>query len=143
MSPDPMADRLPPHNRDAERGVRLVVNETAYTGPRSPGVFCLGPGPDAQLGVSTQRFLPITIGPSSFVLADQLAYCRFSFLGNVPDKNLEQWLPNWIYPKWPAGIRIEMASLDTDLVSLKPVTVTVPVRVNRDPDLEYADDEPQ
>ena len=129
--------------RDDERGVRLVVNETAYTGPRSPGVFCLGPGPDAQLGVSTQRFLPITIGPSSFVLADRLAYCRFSFLGNVPDKNLEQWLPNWIYPKWPAGIRIEMASLDTDLVSLKPVTVTVPVRVNRDPDLEYADDEPQ
>jgi prepilin-type N-terminal cleavage/methylation domain-containing protein len=124
------------------RGVRLVVNENAYTGPRSAGVFCLGLGQDAELGVSVQRFLPISIGASSFVLADRLAYCRFSFLGSVPEKNLEQWLPNWIYPKWPAGIRIEMASLDTDLVSLKPVTVTVPVRVNRDPSLEYADEQP-
>ena len=128
---------------EAGRGVRLVVNETAYTGPRSPGVFCLGLGPDAELGVSVQRFLPISIGSNSFVLADRLAYCRFSFLGSAPEKNLEQWLPNWIYPKWPAGIRIEMASLDTDLVSLKPVTVTVPVRVNRDPNLVYADEEPE
>jgi prepilin-type N-terminal cleavage/methylation domain-containing protein len=125
------------------RGVRLVVNETAYMGPRSAGVFCLGPGADPELGVATQRFLPISIGPSSFVLADWLAYCRFSFLGVFPERNLERWLPDWIYPNWPAGIRIEMASLDTDLASLKPVTVTVPVRVNRDPNLEYADDEPQ
>ena len=124
-------------------GVRLVVNETAYTGPRSAGVFCLGLGPDAELGVATQRFLPISIGPGSFVLADRLAYCRFSFLGFLTDKNVEQWLPNWISPKWPAGIRIEMASLDTDLVSLKPVTVTVPFRVNRDPNLQYADEEPE
>jgi prepilin-type N-terminal cleavage/methylation domain-containing protein len=125
------------------RGVRLVVNETAYMGPRSAGIFCLGPGQDPELGVATQRFLPISIGPSSFVLADRLAYCRFSFLGVFPERNLERWLPDWIYPNWPAGIRIEMASLDTDLASLKPVTVTVPVRVNRDPNLEYADDEPQ
>jgi prepilin-type N-terminal cleavage/methylation domain-containing protein len=125
------------------RGVRLVVNESAYTSPRSAGVFCLGPGADPELGVSTQRFLPITIGPNSFVLADRLASCHFSFLGVVPSKNVEQWLPNWIYPKWPTGIRIEMASLDTDLVSLKPVTITAPVRVNRDPDFEYADNEPQ
>jgi len=124
------------------RGVRLVVNETAYTGPRSAGVFCLGLGQDAELGVSTQRFLPISIGPGSFVLADRLAYCRFSFLRFVPEQNLQQWQPNWILPKWPLGIRIEMAPLDTDLVSLKPVTVTVPVRVNRDPELEYADEEP-
>lgn len=125
------------------RGVRLVVNENPYMGPRSAGVFCLGPGADPELGVSTQRFLPISIGPTSFVLADRLAFCRFSFLGVVPNKNLEIWLPNWIYPKWPAGIRIEMASLDTDPVSLKPVTITAPVRVNRDPDFEYADNEPQ
>jgi prepilin-type N-terminal cleavage/methylation domain-containing protein len=125
------------------RGVRLVVNEDPYTGPRSAGIFCLGPGADPELGVSTQRFLPITIGPTSFVLADRLAYCRFSFLGVVPNKNAEQWVPNWIYPKWPVGIRIEMATLDTDVVSLKPVTLTAPVRVNRDPDFEYADNEPQ
>lgn len=125
------------------RGVRLVVNENPYSGPRSAGVFCLGPGPDPELGVPAQRFLPISVGPSSFVLADRLAYCRFSFLGIDPAKNVEQWLPTWIFPKWPSGIRIEMASLDADLVNLKPVTVTAAVRVNRDPALEYADDVPE
>src|SRR5207302_731762 len=38
------------------QGVRLVVNEHVYTGPRSAGFFCLGPGPDPEAGgVSTQR----------------------------------------------------------------------------------------
>ena len=123
------------------RGVRLVVNENVYTGPRSAGVFCLGPGPDPELGVATQRFLPISIGPHSFVLADRLAYCRFSYLERPPGMLLEQWRPNWIIPdKWPMGIRIEMASLDTDPGSLKPVTVTSAVRVDRYPIFDYADD---
>ncbi|HVP46005.1 MAG TPA: prepilin-type N-terminal cleavage/methylation domain-containing protein [Bryobacteraceae bacterium] len=125
------------------RGVRLVVNENPYTGPRSAGVFCLGPGPDPESGVLMQRFLPISVGPGSFVLADKLAYCRFSFLGIDPAKNIERWLPAWIFPKWPAGIRIEMASLDEDVANLKLVTVTAAVRVNRDPALEYADDVPE
>jgi hypothetical protein len=106
-------------------------------------VFCLGLGQDPESGVPIQRFLPISVGPGSFVLADRLAYCRFSFLGVDPAKNVEQWLPAWMLPKWPAGIRIEMASLDTDLANLKPVTVTAAVRVNRDPALEYADDVPE
>jgi len=125
------------------RGVRLVVNENPYTGPLSAGVFCLGLGPDPESGIPMQRFRPISVGPGSFVLADRLAYCRFSFLGIDPVKNVEQWLPAWILPKWPAGIRIEMASLDTDLANLKPVMVTAAVHVNRDPALEYADDVPE
>jgi hypothetical protein len=126
---------------DEGRGVRLVVNEIIYTGPRSAGSFCLGPGPDPELGVATQRFLPISIGPHSFVLADRLAYCRFSYLERPPGMLLEQWRPNWIIPdKWPMGIRIEMASLDTDPGSLKPVTVTSAVRVDRYPIFDYADD---
>ena len=128
---------------DQGRGVRLVVNENPYTGPRSAGAFCLGPGPDPELGVSAQRFPPISVGPASFVLADRLAYCRFSFLGISADKNFEQWLPNWILARWPSGIRIEMASLDTDLANLKPVMVTAAVHVTRDPALEYADEEPE
>jgi general secretion pathway protein J len=124
------------------RGVRLVVNENVYTGPRSAGAFCLGPGVDPELGVATQRFLPISIGPRSFVLADRLAYCRFSYLERLPAGILlEHWRPNWILPdKWPLGIRIEMASLETDPASLKPVTVTAAVRVDRYPIFAYADD---
>jgi prepilin-type N-terminal cleavage/methylation domain-containing protein len=121
-----------------ERGVRLVVNENLYSGPRSAGAFCLGPGRDPELGVETQRFIPIVVGPRSFVLADHLASCHFSYLGPVQDKDLEQWSPSWIpINRWPLGIRIEMAPLDTDAGRLKPLTVTAPVHVNRDPNYEY------
>ena len=61
-------------------GVRLVVNEHLYTGPPAAGVFCLGLRPDDQLGVSVPVFRPIAVGPGSFVLADRLAFCRFSYL---------------------------------------------------------------
>ena len=123
------------------RGVRLVVNEIVYTGPRSAGAFCLGPGPDPELGVVTQRFVPISVGPRSFVLADRLASCQFSYQERIPAPPFERWRPNWILPdKWPLGIRIEMVSLATDPVSLKPVTVTASVHVDRTPIFDYADD---
>ncbi|HYM11492.1 MAG TPA: prepilin-type N-terminal cleavage/methylation domain-containing protein [Bryobacterales bacterium] len=121
------------------RGVRLVVNENPYTGPRSAGIFCRGFGPDPELGVQTQRFVPITIGASSFVLADRLASCRFSYLGRPPNQEQEQWASNWIFPNWPLAIRIEMAPLDANAAGLKPVSVTAAVHVNRDPALEYGD----
>lgn len=120
-----------------ERGVRLVVNENLYSGPLSAGAFSLGPGQDPELGVETQRFIPIVVGPRSFVLADHLAYCHFSYLGTLPNKE-EQWSAAWIpINQWPLGIRIEMASLDTDAGRLKPLTVTAPVHVNPDPNFEY------
>jgi hypothetical protein len=37
------------------------------------------------------------------------------------------------------GIRIEMASLDTNPGTLKPVTVTAPVHVDRFPIFDYED----
>jgi prepilin-type N-terminal cleavage/methylation domain-containing protein len=123
------------------QGVRLVVNENPYTGPRSAGVFSLGTGPDPELGVVTQRFLPVVVGPRSFVLADRLAYCRFSYLGLLPGRPVERWQPGWIpVNQWPLGIRIEMASLDKDPTSLKPLTVTAPIHVDRYPIFDYADE---
>jgi len=125
--------------RDDGRGVRLVVNETVYTGPGSAGVFCLGPGPDPELGVVAQRFRPIAAGPSSFVIADRLAFCRFSYLQPLPPPQLEQWQPNWILPRWPAGIRIELAPLDPDDSRLKPLTITAAMHVDRYPIFDYGD----
>jgi len=120
------------------RGVRLVVNENLYSGPRAAGAFCLGPGRDSELGVETQRFIPIVVGPRSFVLADHLASCNFSYLGPLPEKDPEQWFPAWTPPdRWPLGIRIQMAPLDSSTGRLKPLTVTAPVHVNRDPNFEY------
>ena len=124
---------------DEGRGVRLVVNETVYTGPRSAGQFCLGPGPDPESGVVTQRFLPITAGPRSFVLADRLAFCRFRYLAPLPGPGLDAWVDNWILPRWPLGIRIEMESLDDNPGRLRPVTITAPVHVDRYPIFDYGD----
>jgi hypothetical protein len=116
------------------------VNENIYMGPRSAGVFCLGPGADPELGVTAQRFRPITITPQSFVIADRLAFCRFSYLRAMPPPEMEEWIPNWILmDKWPKGMRIEMASLDADPSRLKPLTITAAVHVDRYPIFEYGD----
>ncbi|HTB20021.1 MAG TPA: prepilin-type N-terminal cleavage/methylation domain-containing protein [Bryobacteraceae bacterium] len=113
-----------------EQGVRLVVNEHWYTGPRGAGVYCLGLGAGPDSG---PRFAPISIGPDSFVMADKLAYCRFSFrdLRTPPEPPL--WLQRWVKPVLPNAIRIEMAPLASDLGRLQPVTLTIPVHVTRLP----------
>ena len=125
-------------------GVRLVVNENIYTGPRSAGRFSLGPGADPELGVATMRYLPISVGPGSFVLADRLAYCRFAYYGVQIGSPFEQWRPGWAPPdRYPMGIRIEMTSLDMNSGNLKPLTITVPVQVDRFPIYDYMDEEDQ
>jgi prepilin-type N-terminal cleavage/methylation domain-containing protein len=121
------------------KGVRLVVNEVLYTGPRGAGTLCMGLRPDPDLGVAVPRFRPIEIGPSSFVLADRLAYCRFSYLAPAPPPVLDIWRATWILPRWPFAIRIEMAPLAVEPSRLNPVTITVPLHVNRDPVVEYGD----
>ncbi|MGI8991768.1 MAG: hypothetical protein ACR2I2_19585, partial [Bryobacteraceae bacterium] len=124
---------------ERSQGVRLIVNEWPYTGPYSAGAFCLGRVPDPARGVTVPRFRPIEAGPASFVLADRLAYCRFSYLEPMPRPVFGQWNPNWIYERWPLGIRIEMASLEEAASSLHMVTVTAPVRINHQPGMELRD----
>ncbi len=121
---------------DGGRGVRLVVNERLYTGPESTGLLCLGPGPPGE-GI---RFRPIEPGPQSFVLADRLAYCRFAFLEPLPPPDVPRWIPRWVRADLlPLAIRIEMAPLEADSSKIPLVTLTAPVRVNRNPTVRYAD----
>lgn len=120
-------------------GVRLVVNEHLYTGPLGAGLFCMGRALDPALGVETPRFRPIQAGPGSFVLADKLAFCQFSFLEALPAPVLERWRPNWVLAQWPLAIRIDMAPLDNDPSRLRPLTLTAQLHVNRYPIFEYAD----
>lgn len=121
------------------RGVRLVVNEILYTGPAAAGLLCLGLGPDPLLGVQAPLFRPIEVGPHSFVLADRLEYCRFSYREELPAPLYEKWVTRWILPRWPSAIRIEMAPLDPDPSRMQPLTLTAAVRVNRIPAVDYAD----
>jgi hypothetical protein len=114
-------------------GVRLVVNEHMYTGPGGAGAFCLGTALDPQLGLQAPQFRPIVVGPSSFVLADRLAFCRFSYRELLPLAPGERWVQNWIIPKWPSAVRIDMAPIAADAVQVQPLSITAPIRVDAEP----------
>jgi prepilin-type N-terminal cleavage/methylation domain-containing protein len=124
---------LPVENLD---GVRLVVNERLYWGPLSTGALCLGMNPQGP-GI---LFRPVETGPRSFVLADRLAFCRFSYLEPLPPPALGRWVPVWTRPELPGAIRIEMERKQADPARLPLLAVTLPVRVNKDPRLLYADE---
>jgi type II secretory pathway pseudopilin PulG len=115
------------------KGVRLVVNEQLYSGPVSAGFFVMGPGPQGF------RFRPIEIGPKSFVLADRLGYCHFSYQEKLPGPDEFRWVELWNAPRWPAAIRVEMAPVDEETARLHPLTVTAKIHVNRFPVFEYVD----
>jgi prepilin-type N-terminal cleavage/methylation domain-containing protein len=105
-------------------GVRLVATEHAYTGPESINGFCQG-----------------APGGTAYVLAENLAYCHFSY--HEPYKAttfLETpWLPLWDKPLLPAGVRIEMRPAVPVTGGLSVMNVTVPIMVDRDPRLMYDD----
>jgi len=111
-------------------GVRLLVNEIPYAGPRAAGQFCTGPG----------QYRPPSAFAKSFILADRLAYCRFSYqrvpLDIVPER---LWVPRFLANTWPHAIRIEMAPLRPESASLQPISVTALIRVHRNPEVQYGD----
>jgi len=121
--------------RDDGRGVRLIVNERYYTGPASTGRLCLGPGPPNQ----GTLFVPVEVGPRSFVLADRLEYCRFSYQKPAPEPVLREWVPVWSDREFPLAIRIDMAQLEPDPTGIPILPLTIPVRVNRIPGYQYVD----
>jgi hypothetical protein len=114
-------------------GVRLIVNETPYSGPRAASLLCVGPpGPNGP------QFAPVQAGPGSFVLADKLAFCRFSYRDQLdPPPAPPVWITHWIKPVLPKAIRVEMQSLTVDTSKLPLLTLTIPVRVNRLPMENY------
>ncbi|MCS6952903.1 MAG: prepilin-type N-terminal cleavage/methylation domain-containing protein [Bryobacterales bacterium] len=112
-------------------GVRLVVNERMYTGPASAGSACAGLAPEPEIGLPVPRFVPVEVGPYSFVLADRLAHCRFAYKEELPPPVRERWVPRWIRSQWPAAIRVEMTPLERGAVHLRPLTLVAPVRINR------------
>jgi len=121
------------------RGVRLVVNERLYTGPLSAGAFCMGMGPDPISRAPVPLFRPIEVGPHSFVLADRLAYCRFSYRETPPPPAPPRWIPRWVQTQWPRAIRIEMAPLEPDRARVEPMELIAPLRVDKIPMTEYVD----
>lgn len=124
---------------EKSEGVRLIVNETVYTGPEQAGQLIreIEQIPERAAIV---HYAPVEAGPQSFVLADRLAYCRFVYLErqNVPP--FEVWRPERLFPQlYPLAVRIEMAPLDPKQNELHISTVTVPFHINGPPGTAYAD----
>jgi prepilin-type N-terminal cleavage/methylation domain-containing protein len=110
-------------------GVRLIVNESLYSGPSSTAPFCLG-----------SAFLPGPVTPQSFVLADRLAWCVISYHEYLPQTpNLEKWLPVWNTPNLPSAVHVDMAPLVADPASLPLLSITVPIHVTREVLSPYVD----
>lgn len=121
-------------------GVRLVVNEPLYTGPRSTGALCAGMGPDQTTGLSTVQWRPVLIGAQSFVLADKLARCQFFYKEDVADETTpDRWHSRWPKDFTPAAVRIDWAPLVPDPSRLHLPPVIVPFRVQRNAFTEYVD----
>jgi general secretion pathway protein J len=111
-------------------GVRLVVNETLYTGPAAISRLCMGEGSFAPAGATDK----------SFVLADKLAFCNFSFLAKPKDMTLAAaWGPLFRSVTWPQAVRIEMAPLVPDASRLQPISVVAPIRIYRAAEVDYVD----
>jgi prepilin-type N-terminal cleavage/methylation domain-containing protein len=117
-----------------EKGVRLIVNEIPYAGPLGTAQLCLG------FNEKLPIFAPITATDKSFVLADKLDYCRFSYLG-MGEKPSDPgiWKAKWAEKGWPFSIRVEMAPLEPDPSRLQPVSLTAPIYLIRSTEIEYAD----
>jgi len=112
-------------------GVRLIVNESLYSGPLAAGAACLGLSPDSP-GGPVPLFSPVQVGTQSFVLADRLSYCRFFYLEPAPEPEAGRWTSRWVRPKLPLAIRVDMAPLEEDPSKIQPLAVTLPLHVNRD-----------
>jgi prepilin-type N-terminal cleavage/methylation domain-containing protein len=120
------------------RGVRLIVDETPYTGPEQAGQQIVGIQQD-QFGRKI-LYASVVTGAQSFVLADKLAYCRFSYLEPRFEAPFQAWRPDWVLAqRLPMAVRIEMAPLDPAPSELHVSTVTVPWNVNRTPLIPYVE----
>jgi hypothetical protein len=115
-------------------GVRMIVDETPYTGPAQAGQFITG------IENNIAHFAPVQVGLQSFVLADRLAYCRFSYLEQRFQPPFRVWRADWITPSLaPRGVRIQMAPLDRTPGEASVIDATIPIRVDRTLDAGYYD----
>lgn len=115
-------------------GVRLIVNEIPYTGFRATSYFCVEKGQPLPDGTTPPVFTPIDIGSNSFVLADELSVCHFSFLRPPkPDEKEPQWVQQWGLDMFPLAIRIEIVPLRPDPGAIALLPLTIPVHVTRVP----------
>jgi len=114
-------------------GLQLVVTEQPYTGPSSTSAACESSDGGFELSPGGSR---------SIVLADDLASCAFAYrpprnpLGN----QASDWTGEWNRGNaLPEAIKVDMKPHAPPGGGLAAVTVTVPLRVDRDLFRKYVD----
>ena len=120
-------------------GVRLVMQETPYTGPHSLMPYCGGQGTDPLHHAPTALLRPVQFGPRPFVIADQLAFCRISYLRIHPQTFQGSWEPAYAGAVLPGAVKVEMAPLRPDPSRVQLGTTTIPLHVSRNTYEPYAD----
>lgn len=111
-----------------ERGRMVLLNERFYDGPAGAGRLVTGVARDQATGQFRMSFVPIEALPSSFVIADELAGCTFSYLMPEGPGQPARWVSEWPrLDRLPEAVSIQMAPRP-DPARLLPVTVTVPIR---------------
>jgi hypothetical protein len=125
----------------AARGIRVLLNERGYDGPESAGAVVTGIAPNPAGVGSLPLFAPIVAQPSSFIIADELETCAFTYLTHGRPDRPAEWAPIWTDAlQLPAAISIQMtprqdakaeranvSSGAQSAVRLRPISVTVPV----------------
>jgi hypothetical protein len=111
------------------QGFALVSNEYPYLGPYSLQPFCAAGPVD-----------PGRNGGISYRLAEGLLFCRLAF--RKPDTlQLIQpdWVTEWTQLLLPSAIRVEMRPAIFDPARLTILSATIPIRLTRLPQGDYAD----
>ncbi|MCW5964892.1 MAG: prepilin-type N-terminal cleavage/methylation domain-containing protein [Bryobacterales bacterium] len=130
---------IPGDPRKMPPGVRLIVNELPYQGPLSTGQLCGGLAPDPASGLAVPSFAPVLPRPTSFVLADRLLRVSFRYLALRTPPEAPQWVETWVFPELPEAIGIDMIPLPGENAGVHPLSLVLPVRVDRIPGKKYAD----
>lgn len=111
-------------------GLRLILNELPYRGPRSLGGFVLQATPDPT-SFSGRRlgFAPVRARADSLIAADRLLFCRFSYLRYPREREAPgEWIPVWDdLRRVPVAVRVELAPATVE-AGLQPVTISAQIR---------------
>jgi general secretion pathway protein J len=126
---------------DDQGGMRLLVNETPYTGPKGTGLLCLAATPDPSgFNIGSAQFARPAEKADSFVLADHLSRCQFYYLSPpLKPGDPAVWVQQWTRGIWPMAVRIDIAPLNPSPARLQPISVTAPIYINRNPEIDYED----
>ena len=107
---------------------RLAIAERPYSGPASTASFCRELKP-----------LPVNVGPTPFVAADQLLVCRFAYheRHNIYVYEETPWLLGWDRPMLPSAVRIDMQP--SEFTALPFSGITAVLRTDRSALIQYVD----